>query len=138
MARRLRVSSAGAPYYLINRGNYRRDVFATDSAVRAPLTTIDETCRRFGWRVHAYVVMSNHYRLAAQTPQANLSEGMHWLQTTDATRFAATRDVFRHDPVRTMIPSGLSARAAAIDWAVLIPRVQRQAFAVGRHLTVRR
>ena len=87
MARRLRISFAGALYHLINRGNYRCDVFATDAAARAFLITIDETCRRFGWRVHAYVIMSNHYHLAVQTPQANLSEGMHWLQSTYATRF---------------------------------------------------
>src|SRR5687767_4648663 len=79
MARRLRVSFASALYHVINRGNYRRDVFATDGAARAFLTTIDETCRRLGWRVCAYVVMSTHYHLAVQTPQANLSEGMHWL-----------------------------------------------------------
>ena len=58
MARRLRFSFAGALYHLINRGNYRRDVFATDGAARAFLTTIDETCRRFGWRFHAYVVLT--------------------------------------------------------------------------------
>jgi hypothetical protein len=37
--------------------------------------------------VHAYVVMRNHYHLAVETPQPNLVEGMHWLQSTLATRF---------------------------------------------------
>ena len=86
-AYRLRVNYAGALYHLINRGNYRRDVFASDGAARSFLATVDEVCRRYGWRVHAYVVMKNHYHLAVETPQANLSEGMHWLQSTYATRF---------------------------------------------------
>lgn len=31
--------------------------------------------------------MRNHYHLALETPQANLVEGMHWLQGTFASRF---------------------------------------------------
>lgn len=91
MARRLRVSHAGAIYHLINCGNYQRDVFASDGAARSSLATVDEACRRFGWGVHAYAVMINHYHLAVETPQANLSEGMHWLHSTYATWFNCFR-----------------------------------------------
>ena len=31
--------------------------------------------------------MRNHYHLAVKTPEPNLVEGMHWLQSTWATRF---------------------------------------------------
>lgn len=31
--------------------------------------------------------MRNHYHIALETPEANLVEGMHWLQSTFATRF---------------------------------------------------
>jgi putative transposase len=41
---------------------------------------------RFRWRVHAYAVMSNHYHLALDTPESNLATGMHWLQSSYATR----------------------------------------------------
>jgi putative transposase len=35
-----------------------------------------------GWRLHAFVLMRNHYHLAMETSRANLVEGMHWLQGT--------------------------------------------------------
>ena len=34
---------------------------------------------RFGIRIHGYVLMGNHYHLQLQTPQANLSRAMQWL-----------------------------------------------------------
>lgn len=34
-----------------------------------------------GWRVHAWCLMSNHYHLLIQTPDANLVEEMKWLQS---------------------------------------------------------
>jgi REP element-mobilizing transposase RayT len=29
---------------------------------------------RSGWKLHAYVIMSNHYHLAVETPEPNLVE----------------------------------------------------------------
>jgi hypothetical protein len=40
--------------------------------------------------------MRNHYHLALETPRANLVEGMHWLQSTFATRFNRFRDERGH------------------------------------------
>jgi putative transposase len=40
-----------------------------------------------GMVVHAYVLMSNHYHLALETPSGNLVEGMRWLQSTFSNRF---------------------------------------------------
>ena len=34
-----------------------------------------EAAETFGWRVHAYVVMRNHFHLALETPKPNLSRG---------------------------------------------------------------
>ena len=46
------------------------------------LDFLGETVRRFGWSVTAYVLMTNHFHLVVQTPEANLSRGMHWLNTS--------------------------------------------------------
>ena len=35
MARKLRLEFAGATYHVINRGNYRQNVFATEGAAEA-------------------------------------------------------------------------------------------------------
>lgn len=87
MARKLRLQYAGALYHVINRGNYRADVFASDGAKEAFLDCLGEACEKTGWKVHGYVVMRNHYHLALETPEANLVQGMQWLQSTYANRF---------------------------------------------------
>ena len=87
MARKLRLEYAGACYHVINRGNYRRNVFAPKGAAEAFERCLAEAAGTFGWRVHAYVVMRNHFHLAVETPRPNLSLGMKWLQGTWAMRF---------------------------------------------------
>jgi putative transposase len=87
MARKLRLEYAGACYHVINRGNYRRDLFAGKGAAASFQQCLFEAAARFGWRVHAFVIMRNHFHLAVETPEPNLSEGMRWLQATWAARF---------------------------------------------------
>jgi putative transposase len=82
MPRPLRVEFAGACYHVINRGNYRRSLFEGKGASEAFVRTLGEAAERFGWRVHAYVVMRNHFHLAIELTEPNLSEGMKWLQGT--------------------------------------------------------
>ena len=96
MARPLRLQYADAMYHVINRGNYRHDVFVSVGAAQAFETTLQETCEHYGWRLYAHVVMRNHFHLAVGTPHANLVEGMHWLQGTFATRFNRFRDERGH------------------------------------------
>ena len=40
------------------------------------LKTLGEVCARTDWKVHAWVLMSTHYHLLLETPNANLVEGM--------------------------------------------------------------
>lgn len=87
MPRKLRLEYAGACYHVINRGNYRRDLLAMKGAADSFVTCLYEAAERFGWRLHAFVVMSNHFHLALETPEPNLSDGMKWLQGTWARRF---------------------------------------------------
>lgn len=87
VARKLRLEFAGACYHVINRGNYRRDLFAAAGAAQSFFRCLDQASTRFGWRVHAFVIMRNHFHLALETPEPNLSDGMKWLQGTWAQRF---------------------------------------------------
>jgi putative transposase len=87
MARKLRLEYAGACYHVINRGNYRANIFAPKGAAEAFERCLGETCERYGWRIHAFVIMRNHFHLAVETPEPNLSEGMKHLQGTWANRF---------------------------------------------------
>jgi putative transposase len=87
MARKLRLEFEGACYHVINRGNYRRDVFAPKGAAESFEQCLFEACEKYGWRLHAFVIMRNHFHLAVETPRPNLSLGMKWLQGTWAMRF---------------------------------------------------
>ncbi len=91
MARKLRIQYPGAIYHVINRGNYKSDVFGEPGAAQAFVATLEEAVDRYGWRLSGYVVMRNHFHLAVQTPEPNLTLGMHWLQCTFATRFNRLR-----------------------------------------------
>jgi putative transposase len=91
MPRLWRVEFAGACYHVINRGNYRRNLFLGKGAAAAFERTLGEAAQRFGWRVQAYVIMSNHFHLALELTEPNLSVGMKWLQGTWIRRYNGMR-----------------------------------------------
>ena len=53
-------------------------------------------CETTGWRVHAYVLMSNHYHLLMETPEANLVAGMKWLQGAYTQRYNSRHNLRGH------------------------------------------
>ena len=87
MPRKARIEYPGAVYHVINRGNYRRELFMVAGSAGAFEHVLFDACARFGWRLYAYVLMSNHYHLCFKTVDANLVVGMQWLQSTFANRF---------------------------------------------------
>lgn len=91
MSRPWRIEYAGACYHVINRGNYRRNLFEGKGAAEAFVRTLGEAAVRHGWRVHAYVVMRNHFHLAVELTEPNLSQGMKWLQGTWIRRYNGLR-----------------------------------------------
>lgn len=96
MPRKLRLESEGGVYHVINRGNYRGDIFRSDKAKAAFLICLNEACQKSGWVVHAWCVMSNHYHIALETPRGNLADGMQWLQGTFSRRFNSLRNENGH------------------------------------------
>ena len=96
MAFRLRVQYPGAIYHVINRGNYRSWIFNDVRTKTAFETCLFEACERGAWLLHAFVIMSNHFHLAIETPLGNLTSGMQWLESTFANRFNRFRDERGH------------------------------------------
>jgi len=82
MARKIRIEYAGAAYHVMARGNQGRDIYADERDRKLWLATLGEACEKTGWRIHAWVMMNNHYHLLLETPEANLVAGMKWLQGT--------------------------------------------------------
>jgi len=87
MSRQLRIEYGGALYHVINRGNYRAWIFEDEGSKKSFEKALLEACDYAGWRLHAFVVMSNHFHLALETPEPNLSDGMRWLSSVFANRF---------------------------------------------------
>jgi hypothetical protein len=61
-----------------------------------PALVAGDGCEQTGWRIHAYVLMGNHYHVLAETPEPNLIAGMKWLQSTYTQRYNARHKVFGH------------------------------------------
>ena len=96
MPRKIRIEYPGAIYHVMSRGDHQEAIFR-DAEDRARfLDTFGEACEKTGWRVHAYVLMGNHYHLLLETPEPNLSVGMKWFQSTYTQRFNSRHKVFGH------------------------------------------
>ena len=87
MVRPLRLELAGALWHVTSRGNERRAMFRDDDDRMLFQRLLAVGVRRYGWRLHAYVLMGNHYHLLLETPEPNLSPGMHWINSTYAQKF---------------------------------------------------
>ena len=87
MSRPLRLDHAGALWHVTARGNERREVFRDDTDRREFLRLLGRTVELFGWRLHAWVLMGNHYHLLLATPEATLSRGMRQLNGDYAQHF---------------------------------------------------
>lgn len=87
MARPLRIEFEGAVYHVTSRGNARSDIYLSDDDREMFLEVLAHVVDRFGWVCHAYCLMSNHYHLMIETPQANLSRGMRQLNGMYTQRF---------------------------------------------------
>jgi REP element-mobilizing transposase RayT len=87
MSRPLRIEYEGAVYHVTSRGNARADIYLSDDDRELFLEVLAHVVERFGWICHAYCLMSNHYHLMVETPQANLSRGMRQLNGMYTQRF---------------------------------------------------
>jgi REP element-mobilizing transposase RayT len=63
MARALRIERPGGRYHVTSRGNERKALFRDDSDRFHFFELLAELGQRFGARVHAYVLMGNHFHL---------------------------------------------------------------------------
>jgi putative transposase len=79
MARPTRIDFPGAWYHVLNRGIEKRSIFRSQHCYERFLELLSALPGRFGVKVHGYVLMPNHYHLQLETPEANLSRAIHWL-----------------------------------------------------------
>ena len=82
MARQLRMEFKGAFYHITSRGNQRGRVYFEDKDKERFLEILRRTKERYGYLLHAYALMDNHYHLMIETPKANISQTMQNINTS--------------------------------------------------------
>jgi REP element-mobilizing transposase RayT len=87
MARPLRLEHAGAIWHVTARGNRREEIVLDDEDRQGWLDQLATTVEMYRWRLYAWVLMTNHYHLLLETPEPNLTRGMHRLNGPYAQRF---------------------------------------------------
>jgi putative transposase len=148
MARALRFRYPGAIYHVMARGDGSRTVFENKDDCEVFLHRLGEACGSCGWRVHAEVLMGNHFHLLLKTSQASLVVSMKWLvgvfsqgwnrargrnghvfqgrykavpaSGSDADRyFRVVADYFHLNPARAGLAGGLYGKLADYPWSSL-------------------
>jgi putative transposase len=79
MARPLRIQFAGALYHVMSRGNEKQPIVRDDIDRAKRVDWLRRTVEIYGWRLHAFALMTNHEHLFVETPEPNLSAGMQYL-----------------------------------------------------------
>lgn len=82
MARPLRINIENGWYHVCGRGVDRRSIYLEDRERMHFLELLETAVERYRVIIHAYSLMTNHYHLIVQTPDANLSAAMQWLSTS--------------------------------------------------------
>ena len=82
MARPLRINVPDGIYHVTSRGLERRSIVSDDLDRQQWTELLGHVALRRNWRLYAWALMNNHYHLFLRVPHADLSEGMHDLNST--------------------------------------------------------
>ena len=89
MSRPLRIQYPNAWYHVMNRGRRGDPVFQSKEDYQRFIDILHEAIELFSLRISAYCLMTNHYHLLVQTPEANLSRCMRHINGVYTQRFNA-------------------------------------------------
>lgn len=81
MPRQLRIEYPGAFYHVYSRGNQKQPIFFSDDDRYYYLNILRQAHERLGCISHLYCLMDSHYHLTLETPDANLSQIMHFINS---------------------------------------------------------
>ena len=75
----MRIAVENGWYHVLNRGIDGRQLFPDDHANEDFLELLESMPERFGLRIHAFVLMGNHYHLQIETLKPELSRAIQGL-----------------------------------------------------------
>jgi len=138
------------------RGDGGKMIFQTDSDRDVFISRFTEVCERCGWKIHAWVLMGNHFHLLLETPEPNLVIGMKWLLGTfsqgwnrarnrrghvfqgrykavpvnddesDAYYFRIVADYIHLNPARAGLAGGTKGKLVDYKWSSLVSYAKNQ------------
>ena len=83
-----RIQSDEVLYHVCSRGVDKQLIFDVVDGDRAVfIKLLERTVRRYGWQLHAYCLMGNHFHFVLDTPGANIAAGMQYLKSAYALWF---------------------------------------------------
>ena len=82
MARPLRIEYPGAFYHVMHRGNAGSDIFKSTRDREKFLEYVGKAVARYEIKIHTYCLMTNHYHFLIETPYANLSQAIKWVNVS--------------------------------------------------------
>jgi len=89
MARQVKHNIEGCWYHITARGMGRREIYLEDRDLERFTELPQGLVERCGIVLHAYVLMDNHNHLLVETPHANASRALRWLNVSCAAWFNA-------------------------------------------------
>ena len=87
MSRPLRIKYPDAWYHVMNRGRRGENVFEGKKDYNAFIDLLKDLMEEYNVNIAAYCLMSNHYHLLIQTPEANISRSMRHLNGVYTQRY---------------------------------------------------
>ena len=81
MSRQPRIAYPGAFYHVYSRGNQKQQIYFSDDDRFFFLKILRDADERFSAMWHLYCLMESHYHLGLETPKANLSQIMHFINS---------------------------------------------------------
>jgi len=79
MARPIRIEYKGAFYHVTARGNERKRIFFNKTDYLKFKEYVIKAQDKFNISLHCYMLMTNHYHFILETPEANLTKVMHYI-----------------------------------------------------------
>ena len=87
MARQIRIEYPGAYYHVMMHGNGFQWIYKNETHLKLFQEIIIEVVKKYKVKIHAVVLMRNHYHLLLETPEGNLNRCMRKLNRDFARLF---------------------------------------------------
>ncbi|MBU1077750.1 MAG: transposase [Spirochaetes bacterium] len=96
MARQYRIQGENLFYHITSRGNNKQEIFRDDADREKFLFYINKAKEKYNFYLYAYVLMKNHYHLFIETLFPNLSQLMHYINSSYSTYYNIKYDLNGH------------------------------------------